>query len=121
MRDDDRAAEPAHVLAAVVLEQAHQPLPDRAEPQQTDADGLGHGPFFNSFLMPRIAWRVRCSFSISAKRTWSSPYSPKPAPGDTATLASSSRRLENSIEPIARNGSGIRAQTNIVALGRVTG
>src|SRR5690606_7668987 len=53
-------------------------------------------------LMPRTAWRVRCSFSIRAKRTYSSPYSPKPMPGETATLASDSTRLENSSEPMAR-------------------
>ena len=28
----------------------------------------------NIFLRPRIAWRVLCSFSIKANRTWSSPY-----------------------------------------------
>src|SRR5690606_23812295 len=44
----------------------------------------------NISLMPRTAWRMRCSFSISAKRTWSSPYSPKPMPGETATFASTS-------------------------------
>ena len=38
--------------------------------------------------MPRMAWRVRASFSISAKRTKPSPNSPKPMPGDTETFAS---------------------------------
>ncbi|CFP66634.1 Uncharacterised protein [Bordetella pertussis] len=51
--------------------------------------------------MPRTACRVRCSFSIRAKRTYSSPYSPKPIPGDTATFASDRTRLANSKEPIA--------------------
>src|SRR5690606_28479244 len=51
--------------------------------------------------MPRTAWRIRCSFSIRAKRTWVSPYSPKPMPGETATLASSSSFLANSSEPMA--------------------
>jgi hypothetical protein len=35
----------------------------------------------NICLMPRIAWRVRASFSISAKRTCPSPNSPNPMPG----------------------------------------
>ena len=29
--------------------------------------------FLNMSRMPRTAWRRRCSFSISAMRTWSSP------------------------------------------------
>ena len=29
-----------------------------------------------NFLMLRTAWRMRCSFSTSAMRTWPSPYSP---------------------------------------------
>ena len=36
----------------------------------------------------RTACPMRCSFSISAKRTWPSPPGPKPTSGDTATLAS---------------------------------
>src|SRR5208282_1458917 len=75
----------------------------------------------SAWRMPRIAWRVRCSFSISAKRTKPSPSAPKPTPGDTAIFASAIRNLANSIEPIARNGSGIGAHTNIVALGFSTG
>ncbi len=31
------------------------------------------GPCSSAFLIPRMAWRVRCSFSIRAKRTYSSP------------------------------------------------
>ena len=64
----------------------------------------------------RMACLVRCSFSISANRTWPSPPGPKPTPGDVATLASCTRNDENSIEPISRYGSGIGAQTNIVPL-----
>ena len=30
-------------------------------------------PFANMCFMPRSAWRVRSSFSISEKRTWPSP------------------------------------------------
>jgi hypothetical protein len=40
-------------------------------------------------------------FSIKAKRTYSSPYSPKPRPGDTATSASAIMNLANSIIQIA--------------------
>ena len=54
----------------------------------------------NISFTPRVAWRMRDSFSISASRTWSSPYSPKPMPGDAASLASSSSFFENSSEPI---------------------
>ena len=42
---------------------------------------LQQSVFTEHVLMPRTAWRVRCSFSIRAKRTYSSPYSPKPIPG----------------------------------------
>src|ERR1051325_1428367 len=49
---------------------------------------------------------------MSAKRTYGSPYSPKPMPGETATFASCSRNFENSTEPIALHGSGISAHTN---------
>ena len=67
--------------------------------------------------MLRAAWRMRCSFSTSAMRTWSSPCSPKPMPGATATSACSISSLENSSEPRCRNGSGIGAQANIDAAG----
>ena len=56
----------------------------------------------NMSRRPRIACLMRGSFSISEKRTWSSPYSPKPIPGDTATLASLSTFFENSSEPSTR-------------------
>ncbi|MFM2067792.1 MAG: hypothetical protein RLZZ584_2701 [Pseudomonadota bacterium] len=55
----------------------------------------------NMALMPRTAWRMRLSFSIRAKRTWSSPWSPKPMPGLTHTLALSSSWRANSSEPSA--------------------
>src|SRR5213593_3291029 len=71
----------------------------------------------SAFLMPRIACRVRCSFSTRPKRTYSSPYSPNPRPGDTATFASCRSSLENSSDPMVRYASGIRAQTNMVARG----
>ena len=58
--------------------------------------------FASICLIPRSACRVRSSFSISAKRTWWSPCSPNPMPGDTATLASVSRSFENSSDPSSR-------------------
>ena len=72
------------------------PLPGPAPPQPTTPSAL------NMALMPRTAWRIRASFSISAKRTWSSPWSPKPMPGDTLSLALASSCLANSSEPSAR-------------------
>ena len=87
---------------------ARQHLPGaaahHAKTQQTYLDRFHHSnpSLRNISLIPRTAWRVRCSFSISAKRTYSLPYSPKPMPGETATLASSRIRLANSSEPMAR-------------------
>ena len=46
---------------------------------------------------------MRSSFSMREKRTWPSPYSPKPMPGLTATLASLSRsfrELERAEVPV---------------------
>jgi len=37
-------------------------------------------------LIPRVACRIRCSFSTSANRTNPSPSGPNPIPGDTATI-----------------------------------
>ena len=70
--------------------------------------------------MPRTAWRMRLSFSISAKRTWSSPWSPKPMPGLTQTFARSISCLANSSEPSAAYFSGILAQMYIDAFGQST-
>ena len=58
--------------------------------------------FASICLIPLSACRVRSSFSIRAKRTWWSPCSPNPMPGDTATLASLSRSFENSSDPSSR-------------------
>ncbi len=49
-----------------------------------------------------MAWPMRCSFSMRAKRTWPSPPGPKPTPGETATWASCTSIEANSIEPISR-------------------
>ena len=70
--------------------------------------------------MPRIAWRVRASFSIIAKRTCASPYSPKPMPGDTDTFAFASTCFANSSEPSDAYASGILAHTYIDAFGTST-
>jgi hypothetical protein len=63
---------------------------------------LDYPSFVSAFFRLRTAWCVRSSFSISAKRTWPSPPSPKPTPGLVATSAFSMRNLENSSEFIAR-------------------
>ena len=39
----------------------------------------------------RTAWPMRCSFSMSANRTWPSPPGPNPTPGEVATSASDTR------------------------------
>src|SRR5436309_4651045 len=68
-------------------------------------------------LMLRVACRKRWRFSTSAMRTNPSPYSPKPEPGETATLARSSSSFEKPRLPSLRNSSGIGAQANIVPPG----
>src|SRR5690606_32798274 len=118
---DAPARAPGDFLA-VARKHRQRAAADRAEPQQTDANRLrgdvarrkiGRRAVHallrlaststrsrrKSSRSERIAWRVRCSFSMSEKRTYSSPYSPKPMPGETATLASASSFFENSSEP----------------------
>src|SRR5690606_7044758 len=70
-----------------------------------------------NFLMLRAACRMRCSFSTSARRTYWSPYSPKPTPGATATPVSWISSFANSSEPRCAYWSGIGDHTNIVAFG----
>ena len=80
----DRAPRAARDLGAVRAEELHHAGADRAEADQPDAKGPSRRhprqpawarraawsrPAPSAFLMPRIACRVRCSFSISAKRT----------------------------------------------------
>ncbi len=59
-----------------------------------------------NFVRPRLSWRqawaMRCSFSMRAKRTYPSPWGPKPMPGDTATSQSVTTSLANSMEPRSR-------------------
>ncbi len=50
-------------------------------------------PAWKNACMLRAAWRMRWRFSTSAMRTWPSPYSPNPMPGETATLASAQQHL----------------------------
>jgi hypothetical protein len=50
----------------------------------------------------RIAWLMRCSFSMSANRQKPSPSGPKPTPGEVATWASFTSIEQNSMLPISR-------------------
>src|SRR5215813_3003033 len=114
----------------IVLQELDHAGPDGSQPDQPELH-LSHSHAYptlafliwgtaispNALRMPRTAWRVRCSFSMRAKRTNPSPYGPNPTPGDTETLASVRRNFANSIAPILRNGSGISAHTNIVPFG----
>jgi ammonium transporter, Amt family len=86
-----------------------------ADAEWEGLDISSHGE--RAYNVFRAACRSRCSFSTSAIRTWPSPSSPKPTPGATATCASASRRLANSIEPIGRKASGIGAHANMLASG----
>src|SRR5207244_3627732 len=91
----------------------------------TNADMAGRRPTppqpFRNCLIDFVAWRMRCSFSISAKRTWPSPNGPKPTPGETATSAFSISSFENSSDLPCAYGSGTGAQTNIEPCGGSTG
>ena len=88
----------------VVTLRLHSPRDDAATQHWTApaAVRLDYSSFVSAFFRLRTAWCVRSSFSISAKRTWPSPPSPKPTPGLVATSAFSMRNLENSSEFIAR-------------------
>src|SRR5512141_2143836 len=120
-RDPDALAEVFRVLE----EKLDRSGADGAEADDPYSDLPGGGVHFDLTFCgdwsipftPRIACRIRCSFSTSANRTNPSPCSPKPTPGETATLAFVRSSFENSTEPISRNGSGIGAHTNIVPLG----
>ena len=64
------------------------------------------GPVSRKRRMLRAAWRMRCSFSTKAMRTWPSPFSPKPAPGrhrDASLLDQQGREL-NAAERLERFG-----------------
>ena len=66
----------------------------------------------------RAACRMRCSFSTSAMRMKPSPYSPKPRPGETATIGLLDQQLGRTRPSRdGGSGSGIGAQANIVAGG----
>ena len=43
-------------------------------------------PSSSAFRIPRTAWRMRCSFSTRAKRTWPSPSTAETDPGDDRDL-----------------------------------
>jgi len=118
--DPVQADPPSQALlyqGGVLLQYPHHPCAHGAESDKPYLDLLH---FCSSFLIPRTACLMRCSFSTRARRTYPSPHSPKPMPGETATLASLKRNLENSREPIFLKAGGISAQTNMVALGFAT-
>src|SRR5207237_3758485 len=66
---------------------------------------------------PRAACLIRCSFSTMAMRTYPSPCSPKPTPGETATPDFSTIRVANCMLPTLRKASGSGTQANIEASG----
>ena len=73
-RDADVAARAVHHLAAVHVQDPGQARAHRAETRQADVQLVQHpSPSSMTFFRPRMAWAVRCLFSMSAKRTWSSP------------------------------------------------
>src|SRR5262249_7917762 len=106
------ADQPANLISLPLAVVAHEPLPPTACSQS--------GSSCRKALIPRPACEIRCSFSTSANRTWPSPRSPNPTPGETATPAFLSSNFANSSEPIFANGSGTLAHTNIVPLGEGT-
>src|SRR6185369_13479601 len=74
-RDPDRAPRAALDLVAVAAENVPDAAADRADAEQPDADRAHQAAprsspsFLNISRTPRVAWRRRCSFSISAMRT----------------------------------------------------
>src|SRR6185312_11934318 len=118
--DLDAPAGPRGDEVALTLQHIDETGADRAEPRErhrerrrpahdararrSDATGWPASrpaplPWLRNCLMLRVAWRMRCTFSTRAMRTWPSPYSPNPTPGATATSAFSSSCLENSRLP----------------------
>src|SRR5206468_11113017 len=93
----------------IVAQQAQHARADGAQPGDADRQRPGHpvtssgsAALLSACKKPRIfrtACRSRCVFSTSAIRTWLSPYSPKPIPGATATLARESKSLLNPTDP----------------------
>src|SRR5512137_691824 len=76
--------------------------PNRAESNEANPHTRLHSSAPSSLRdlrIPRTACLVRCSFSTSANRTYSSPPSPNPIPGETATFASRNNSFENSSDP----------------------
>ena len=79
--NDDRPAAAFGDQLAVRPQQRERAGAHRAEPGHADPERLGHEAsflaalagrtpcFFKKVLMPRTAWRVRCSFSTRARRT----------------------------------------------------
>ena len=74
--------------------------------RKRSAGGAAHGnrggwqaQSLSSLRMPRVACRIRWTFSTRANRTCPSPCGPNPMPGETATSARSSISFENSRDP----------------------
>ena len=101
----DRHTDPAADQGGILQQNLCDTHPNRSEPNDADAHTRHHGSepsSFRVFRMPRTACLVRCSFSTRPNRTYSSPPSPNPIPGDTATFASRSKSFENSSDPRER-------------------
>src|SRR5439155_13281518 len=88
-------------LLLVAKKHVEHALADGAEAEQSDLQCFHRSTpsSRNICLIPLIACLVRASFSIIAKRTWPSPNSPKPMPGETDTFALANNRFANSREP----------------------
>ncbi|WP_338304798.1 fructose-bisphosphatase class II, partial [Bradyrhizobium ottawaense] len=84
--------------------------------------GLNAGPQVDIAVDPLegttlCAKNMPGSFSTMAMRTYPSPCSPKPTPGETATPDFSTIRVANCMLPTLRKASGSGTQANIEASG----
>src|SRR5690606_38380302 len=82
VRDHDRTADALSDFVGVLTQNTNDALANRAKTQKTYSNRTAHAcsafasggggagvPFCSNRLIPRTAWLLRCSFSISAKRT----------------------------------------------------
>jgi hypothetical protein len=110
VRDADQLHGNPHALAKllrVLEQQLHRARAHGPEADHPDADllqrlahlALPRAGDWSIVFTPRIAWRIRCSFSHRANRTYPSPSSPKPTPGN-GHLGAQQHLLENSSDPI---------------------
>src|ERR1022692_1277499 len=70
-------------------------------PPQAEGLPTSSGQDFKNFPIDRVACRMRCSFSTSAKRTYPSPSGPNPIPGETATSAFSISSLAKALVAVS--------------------